>query len=180
MSLKSKIALNEIEQELVIPNPGGRICEIPAKQSGWKDEQVFTSDVFPDNIVGIHLEELTKKVGHPVYCLEGTNKKLILQGWYGYNYGPCLMDKICNELLSIEGICLARSMQKSDFKYFSHDEENMNYWLSSSCKEEYGLYRVWKGGELSVCTLFDPDGYKDDYAYSVRPIIMVTNIEVAF
>lgn len=176
MSLKERIALDEIEQEIVISNPENRVCRIDTNESGWEDEQVFTSDVFPKRIVGIHLKELTKKVGKPVYCLEGSRKKLILQGWRGYNYGPRSIDRICNELLSTQDICLSRSVQKADFKAIAHDEDGINYWLSSQCKEEYGLYRVCKG-KISTCTLFDPDGYEDDYAYSVLPI-MVINIEV--
>lgn len=178
MSLRNTIALDEIEQEIVIQNPANRICRIEAKQSGWEDEQVFTSDVFADSILAIHLKELTRKVGHPVYCLEPTKKKLILKGWYGYNYGPRLLDRICNELLSTQDICFARSIQKTDFQAFYHDGENMSYWLSSRCEKEYGLYRANKG-QIDACTLFDPDGYEDDYAYSVRPV-MVMNMEVVF
>lgn len=178
MVSKKQVFLDEIEPEILIPNHREKTCIIDAKKSGWRQAQVFTNDDFPKSIVGINLRGLTEKLGHPVYCLEATNKKLILQGWYGYNYGPYLLDKICSELLSsLQGEYLVRSIKKSDFQTFCHEGEETNYWLSSLCREEYGLYRVRKG-EVSACTLFDPDGLEEDYAYSVRPIVINTEVDI--
>ena len=177
MSKKKLLALDELEQEIEVPNPGERICRISSGQSGWKDEQVFTSAVFPDRIVGMLQKELTKKLGHPAFCLEASRKKLILQGWYGYNYGPRLMNMICDELLSFGEVYSSRSITKSDFECFNHKEDGMKYWLSSRCEREHGLYRV-SNGEAGAFTLFDPDGYEEYYADNVRPFLVVMNIDV--
>lgn len=177
MIRKHILALDEVEQEIEIPNPGGRVCAISSKQSGWKDEQVFTSELFPKIIVGTLQKRLTKKLGHPVFCLEEIDKKLILQGWSGYNYGPSIMDRICDELLSSREMSFFRSITKSDFELIDSKEEGRKYWLSSRCETEYGLYRA-SNGEIRDCTLFDPDGYEEDYADNIRPIVILTNIDV--
>lgn len=177
MSAKRSLALDELEQEIEVPNPGGRICKIPSNQSGWKEEQVFTSDVFPNRIVGMLQKELTKKLGHPAFCLETSSKKLILQGWHGYNYGPRLLNMICDELFSFREVCSSRSIAKSDFEWLAHKEDDMKYWLSSRCEREYGLYRVGNG-EVRACTLFDPDGYVEYYADNIRPIVVFMNVDV--
>lgn len=177
MSKKKVLSLDELEQEIEIPNPGGRSCRIPSRQSGWKDEQFFTSDMFPNRIVGMLQEELTKKLGHPAFCLETSSKKLILQGWYGYNYGTRLLDMICNELFSSRKVCFSRSIQKSDFEWIEHKEDGMKYWLSSRCEREHGLYRV-SNGEAGAFTLFDPDGYEEYYADNIRPIVVLMDVDV--
>ena len=177
MSKKKVLSLDELEQEIEIPNPGGRSCRITSRQSGWKDEQLFTSDMFPNRIVGMLQEELTKKLGHPAFCLETSSKKLILQGWYGYNYGTRLLDMICNELFSSRKVCFSRSIQKSDFEWLEHKEDGMKYWLSSRCEREHGLYRV-SNGEVRASTLFDPDGYEEYYADNIRPIVVLMDVDV--
>ena len=178
MSSKRILALEEIEQEMVFSNPGGRICRISSEQSGWKDEQVFTSEMFPNRVKGILLEKLTKKLRHPAFLFEeSSTRQLILQGWYGYNYGPRLIDRICDELFSVGEVCSSRSVGKLDFDQLDQKEENVRYWLSSRCEREHGLYRVING-EVRTCTLFDPDGYEEYYADNVRPIIVVKDIKV--
>lgn len=176
MSVKQRTSVYELEQKIIIENPGGRVCRINPGQSGWKEEQVFTSEDFPEKITGVLLKEASKKVGKPVYCLEGSKQKLILQGWYGYKYGQCIMDRICNELLTISGIYFARSVQKSDLEGVCQIGEG-NCWLASTCKKDYGygLYKVCKG-EINDCTLFDSDGLEEDGEYNILPLIVV-NIE---
>ena len=177
MKVRKLLELDEISPEIVIINPGDKSCIIPSNQSGWEKDQVFTSESFPNKIIGIHDKELSKKIGHPVYCLEVSNEKLVLRGWHGYNYGAKLMNKICNELFSIKGICSARSITKSDFELMDSNEEAKRYWLASRCESEYGLYRV-SNEKAEVFELFDPDGYEEDYADSIRPIIVINDVEV--
>ena len=177
MNVRKLLELDEISPEIVIINPGDRSCSIPSNQSGWKKDQVFTSENFPDKIIGIHAKELSKKIEHPVYCLEVSNEKLVLRGWHGYNYGAKLMNKICNDLFSIKGICSARSITKSDFELMDCNEEAKRYWLASRSESEYGLYRV-SNKKAEVFGLFDPDGYEEDYADSIRPIIVINDFEV--
>lgn len=179
MNEKHLLALDEIADYIKIQNPQGRKYVVSKEKSGWKDEQVFTSDIFPDLIEGVHVKELTEKIGHPVFCLEPSNKKLVLQGWHGYSYGPDIIDKICDSLISTKYCCTARNIRMSEFGAIEEaTDEDYRYWISSRCDDEYGLYRVING-KMRRCILFDPDDYEEDYADYIRPIIVFDNVNIS-
>ena len=178
MDAEHLVTLDEIADYIRIQNPQGRKCVINKEKRGWEDGQIFASDIFPDEIEGVHVKILTKKIGHPVFCLEPSNKKLVLQGWRGYSYGPDIIDEICNELISTKYCCTARSIKRAEYGLLENGtDEGYQYWISSRCDKEYGLYRVIKG-EIRKCILFDPDDYEEDYADYIRPIIIFDNVSI--
>ena len=48
--MPSVISEREVPTEIIVPNPGDRKVVILTKNSGVKEEQVFTSDCLPDEI----------------------------------------------------------------------------------------------------------------------------------
>ena len=68
------ISVNEIEKSIIIPNPRGRWCIVRKWSSGFKENQIFTSDNFPDAIKGKFIgltQTLSRKV-YPTYVLSFT------------------------------------------------------------------------------------------------------------
>ena len=146
MNEKHLLALDEIADYIKIQNPQGRKYVVSKEKSGWKDEQVFTSDIFPDLIEDVHVKELTKKIGHPVFCLEPSNKKLVLQGWHGYSYGPDIIDKICDSLISTKYCCTARNIRMSEFGAIEKATDAINEKIDDASKAaQEGLEKASEG-----------------------------------
>ena len=82
MNVNKFITLKEAKKAIIVPNPGERSLMIRSIDSGYENNQVFTSEVFPEKIKGnfLGLVETMKGIAHPAYVLNVTNKELYLRG----------------------------------------------------------------------------------------------------
>ena len=155
MEVKPMISVNEIEQSIIIPNPIGRWCIVRKWSSGFKENQIFTSDNFPDEIEGKFIglaRTLSRKV-YPTYVLEVpiARKYLILRGRVGYVNSIRIMNTICRKLISQKGILSVRNIKKEDLEAFDFRKEELYYLLASHTTEikmNYGAkYKYYYNSE---------------------------------
>ena len=186
MHVSKFITLQGAKGSINIPNPGGRSLIIRSIDSGYENNQVFTSEVFPEKIKGkfLGLVETMKGIAHPAYVLNVTNKELHLRGSKGYEYGPSIMNGICNKLLNQDGILEARSIKWSDLEAFNYKQEKQPcYWLASlnvyvysGNESQYSICYVNKGNAINLG--YGNNGYNSCY---IRPVVVldsiVTNID---
>ena len=187
MNVSKFITLKEAKKSIVVPNPGERSLMIRSIDSGYENNQVFSSEVFPEKIKGnfLGLVETMKGIAHPAYVLNVTNKELYLRGNKGYENGPAIMNGICNTILNQDGILKVRSVKWSDLKAFNYRQERQPcYWLASLSvyvysdnNYQYSICYVNRGNAINL-------GY-GDYGYNscyIRPVVVldsiVTNIDI--
>ena len=138
-NVHSVMRLEEVPQKILVPNPGGRKLVIKPEESGYDKEQVFTSEDLPDEIPyellglvkfsdgSIHLKYMANVV---------TSEKLHLNG--GYQNGIDIINKVAWWFTWQEGMIEAKSIKKSDLKYFDYKSENLSYWLASPVSRDNG------------------------------------------
>lgn len=179
------VTYDMLKTNILLSNPGGRICEVSFKESGWYKEQVFTSEDLPDKIPYelIGLVKLQNGSVRPKYKAKVVTKgKLHLDGRIGLKNGIQIMNRICYELCYQDGFFDAKSIKRSDLQ--SLGDEKLSYWLASQSTD--GIMSVENLGKdipvygASPCSsnsmIFSHNLY-DDTAFSVRSVI-VLKIEV--
>lgn len=123
--MKEFITLKEVQETIMVSNPGGRSLTVRTRDSGYDKLQVFTSTILPEKIPFkyIGLAKLEDESIHPAYMSEVIAKKLTLEGFTGFCNGPEILHSICRELLLQKGILIARSVLKSDFTLdYNHED----------------------------------------------------------
>lgn len=128
MNVKPIIGFEEVKRNIVLPNPGGRKIVIKPEESGWKKEQVFTSDDLPDEIPYKLLGFVKFPDGniHPKYVASvTTTKELILCERKGVINGVEIIDKVANWLIYQEDVMItAQSIKRSDLRCFEYRSKN--------------------------------------------------------
>lgn len=124
--MKEFITLKEVQETIMVSNPGGRSITIETQKSGYNEVQTLTSAIFPDKIFGeyIGLAKLKDNSIHPAYMLNTSRQKLILKGFIGFSNGPEILNEICSKLLFQNEFIVIRSAVESDFII---DSFNDNY-----------------------------------------------------
>ena len=99
--MKEFITLKEVQETIMVSNPGGRSITIETQKSGYNEVQTLTSAIFPDKIFGeyIGLAKLKDNSIHPAYMLNTSRQKLILKGFIGFSNGPEILNEIWSKLL---------------------------------------------------------------------------------
>lgn len=138
-----EITIAEAIEPIIVQNPGKGSLIIPAKESGYNENQAFTSSMFSNRIKAkfIGLQKIEAKVYYPVYAaVEVSNQELYLGGKNGYDNAQRILDNICN-ILSQDGIT-ARSMRLSDMEILDYKKERRLsiYWLASQEKDIFSKY----------------------------------------
>lgn len=188
MNIRKFLTLDEVKKDIVVQNPGGRSIVVKPEETGYSEDQKFTSDVFPKMLIGkfIGVEEDQNGNVHPKYVLmDVTSKKLEICGKTGYINGPSIMNNVCNTLLSQKGIWV-RSIRITDrliYPYYS----SCYYWIASrvvwgkTYKDDvrrYGLHVVNNRGTDNCC-LFDSENKEERYGkYSLRCVVILKSIVV--
>ena len=132
--MPSVIPESEVPTEIIVPNPGDRKVVILTKNSGVKDEQVFTSDCLPDEISYKFLGLIRCPDGtyYPKYVAnEVTSQTLKLKGKKGAKNGIESINKVAKDLTYQPGILTAKSVKRSDLQFFDYREDKLSYWLAS-------------------------------------------------
>lgn len=188
MKVEEFTTFDRVEETIQIQVQQDRSVLIPSIISGYKVDQVFTSNDLPEVVTAryIGLAKDKRKGGHPTYIVEPTTKILRLRGENGYDNGPGILNRICRTLFSDEGVLTARSVKKSDLKRFDYKHENYRYWIASNEVElydntcEYNLYKV-RNGRISYNRLYNLQGINQTREGAVRAVIVlqtkVTNTE---
>lgn len=152
MEYKTVITTDEVQKNIVIPNMEGRKYIAKKEDTGYDEDQVFTSEIFPKENPGklIGFTEIESKI-HPVYVLDVTSKDLFLCGKEGYSNIITIIYGICNSLLcqDREEILLARSITDSDLCCFNYNKEPQTYWLASK-KASRDKNKYWSYNRYSV------------------------------
>ena len=187
----SIMSLEEVPQKIWVPNPGKRKLVIKPEESGYDKEQVFTSECLPDEIPYEFLG-LTKFPDGRVYPKYRANvvtkTELRLEKGTGYENGVSTIDKIVWWLTVQEKMLEAKSIKKSDLKYFDYESEGLSYWLASPTiyirhgyisgyEEALGLATVIRGNFSYNNALFNNYSsmvwYNDMQA--VRPVMLLAS-----
>ena len=179
--IPSIMTLEEVPKEVLVPNPGGRELVITPKESGWNEEQVFTSKCLPD-IIPYELLGFIKFPDGSVYPKYRANvitdKELWLKGRTGYEKGMSIIDKVAWWLTYQEKMLEAKSIKQPDLEFFNYKEEILSYWLASPGSYRGGsAARFGPGvvGDGSVCCgryyLFNSYGYWRARRMAVRPVM---------
>ena len=182
MNVKPIIRLEEVEEHIVLPNPGGRRITIRPAGSGLEEEQVFTSKDLPDEIPYelLGFVEFPSGSVYPKYMANViTTKELGLGKKDGAVCGVEIVDKVVWSLTYQEDIMIsAQSINVVDLKSFKYRSENLRYWLASPAtgaslnKYYFGLGAV-DSGRVNVNCLFVSDGSSFEYWLGVRPTMVL-------
>lgn len=177
---------DRLRTDILLKNPGGRICKIGFAESGWYREQVFTSEELPDKIPYefIGLVKFPDGAVRPKYRAKVVTKsELHLSGRNGIRNGVDIMNRICHELCYQDGFFDATSIKKSDLKKLG--DEKFSYWIASSTSDS--ILSVENLGEsIPVFGAASSDNNSmvfshdlcNDTAFPVRPVITL-EIEVS-
>ena len=156
MEYKTVITTDEVQKNIVIPNTGGWTYIAKKENTGYDEDQVFTSEVFPKEISGIFIgfTEIDSKI-YPVYVLDVISKDLFLCGSKGYNNIIKITYGICDSLLhqNRDDILLARSIIDSDLESFNYKKEPLTYWLASK-KSSHDKNKYWSYNRYSVKSIW--------------------------
>lgn len=184
MKVSENITLKEAQKGIIIPNPEERSITIIPAESGFNEEQVFTSDVFSNKIRGnfLGLVETMDGDSHPAYVLdEVTSKELWLYGKLGYENGPSILNNICEKLLGQEGILEVRSVRVSD----RVKTTKIWYWMASRAinilpngNKIYFLCSVGNGTNVDAGSLFQSDGFEEANGCSILPVVILDSIVI--
>ncbi len=131
----SIISAEELPQKILVPNPGNRRVVIKPEESGWEEEQVFTSCDLPDEIPYELLKpwESSDNWDYPRYVSSVvTNKGLWLAGEKGIKNGISIIDKIAWGLVWQKKTIEVESIREPDLELFDHRSERLLYWLAPS------------------------------------------------
>lgn len=182
MEVPRSITIDQVEQEIIIPNPGrteGEKREYESKElvNGYR-RQVFTSYDYPEEIPGyyIHLEEDPGNGEmHPAYITVCTEKSLTLWGREGWFNGPKEMSRIPRSLLSQSGIADIRSVREDDVKFKKKVEGK--FWFPSptfanGARTEF-LMRYMDNGKVKVCDLYCSDGNENGTSCSILAVVVL-------
>lgn len=140
MHVKPIITIDEIEHEILVPNPGGRKVLISPTETGYEDAQLIISECLPAQIPYefIGLVEFPDGSVYPKYKANVvTTQSLWIRSIQAYKYGQKIINKICWSLTWQEGMLQAMSIDEADMKYFEYESEKLSYWVASpSCYRE--------------------------------------------
>lgn len=179
--IPSIMTLEEVPKEVLVPNPGGRELVITPKESGWNEEQVFTSKCLPD-IIPYELLGFIKFPDGSVYPKYRANvitdKELWLKGRTGYEKGMSIIDKVAWWLTYQEKMLEAKSIKQPDLEFFNYKEEILSYWLASPGSYHNDRYVDFGPGAVKVgvvdsggCYAFGSYEYWSAIRMAVRPVM---------
>ena len=182
--MPSAILESEVPTEIIVSNPGDRMVVIAPEESGIDKEQVFTSDCLPDEIRYKFLGMVQYSDGsyYPKYVANVvTSQELGLNGKEGAENCVEVINKIAFGLTWQKGMLEAKSVKKSDLKFFDYKKEELLYWLASPgvVIDNSGCYfgpgAVISGFADTGCALFYSDGYSNEYWLGVRPVMILSS-----
>ena len=184
--MPSALLESEVPTEITVANPGDRMVVIAPEESGIDKEQVFTSDCLPDEIRYKFLGMVQYPDGsyYPKYVANVvTSQELGLKGKEGAENSVEVINKIAFGLTWQKGMLEAKSVKKSDLKFFDYKKEELSYWLASPgvlIGDSYCYFGP--GAVLSGCAetgsdLFCSGGYSGEYWLGVR-LVMVLASEI--
>ena len=182
--MPSVISESEVPTEIIVPNPGDRKVVITPEESGIDKKQVFTSDCLPDEIPYKFLGMVQYSDGsyYPKYVANVvTSQELGLNGKEGAENCIEVINKIAFGLTWQKGMLEAKSVKKSDLKFFDYKKEELLYWLASPgvVIDNSGCYfgpgAVISGFADTGCALFYSDGYSNEYWLGVRPVMIISS-----
>ena len=182
--MPSVILESEVPTKILVPNPGARKVVITPEESGINEEQVFTSDCLPDEIPYKFLGMVQYSDGsyYPKYVANVvTSQELGLNGKEGAENCVEVINKIAFGLTWQQGMLDAKSVKKSDLKFFDYEKEELLYWLASPgvVIDNSGCYfgpgAVISGFADTGCALFYSDGYSNEYWLGVRPVMIISS-----
>lgn len=135
--MPSVILENEVPEEILVPNPilDRRKVVITPEVSGFKEEQVFTSDCLPNEIPYklLGIVEYPDGSYYPKYVANVvTSQELLLEGERGARNGVEVINKVAFVLTWQQGMIEAKSINRSDLKFLNCKREEISYWLASS------------------------------------------------
>lgn len=179
------IQYSAIEPVIKIKRPKNRSCSISFKESGWFKKQTFTSNVFPNEVPFefIGIVKTSDGIIRPKYKSKiVTSKNLYLTGKSGIRNGVSIMNRICYELFSLNGILDARSINRSDLRDMG--DEKLSYWLASPVSDavlsvvDFGEDIVVYGSSpCSTSSMIFSYDLSKDVGFPIRPVIIL-NTEV--
>ena len=184
--MPSVILESEVPPEIIVPNPGDRKVVILTKNSGVKEEQVFTSDCLPDEILYKRLGLIRCRDGtyHPKYVAkEVTLQMLKLKGKKGAKNGIESINKVAKDLTYQPGILTAKSVKRSDLQFFDYREDKLSYWLASPGISMGAVGSYYRLGPGAVNHGFDgvlvdmsfSVGDSNVYLLGVRPVMVLAS-----
>ena len=182
------MSLEEVPQEILVKNPGERTIVITPEESGWNEEQVFTSECLPDIIPYKLLGFIKFPDGnaYPKYRANVvTYKKLGLKGQEGYENGISIIDKIAWVLTWQEKMFEAKSIAKSDLRFLDYEKEEFSYWVTSTdiCVNEGNPnFDFLENGNVfkGFSSLLYSDGYWNADNRVIKPVmIMKSKIKIS-
>lgn len=140
MNIK-KISLDEAKKPIVVTIPEGRSYTVRAEESGYTEDQVFTSDDFSSQIKGnyVGLVKTKEQLYHPMYAITPTLKHLYLGGIAGYRNASAILHNVSNALLNQDEYLTVRSIKEADLAKYDYKKENittfisgLGYWVAST------------------------------------------------
>ena len=142
--MPSVILENEVPEEILVTNPilGRRTVVITPEVSGFKEEQVFTSDCLPNEIPYklLGIVEYPDGSYYPKYVANVvTSQELLLEGERGARNGVEVINKVAFVLTWQQGMIEAKSINRSDLKFLNCKREEISYWLASSSDSYVGI-----------------------------------------
>ena len=184
MIVAREIPCTNVKKSIIIPNPMNRKVIVKPSKSGYDKKQVFTNGIFPNkidaNLLGFSRTDDGKI--HPAYLLVDTTKEpLYLGEKRGYDNGIDIMDKICENLISQEGILECRSIMESDLKFFKYEDEKLDYWLATKNETRNIIYNYFymkaiQEGMIISCYLFNSYELSGIRCYPIRPVVILDTV----
>ena len=182
--MPSTITVSELPRVIIVPNPRDRKVVITPEESGIDKEQVFTSDCLPDKIPYKFLGMVQYPDGsyYPKYVANVvTSQELGLKGKEGAENSVEVMNKIVFGLTWQKGMLRAKSVKKSDLKFFDYEKECFKYWLASPgvviddslCG--FGPGAVFNGRAETGGGLFGSNGDSYDFWLGIRPVMLLAS-----
>ncbi len=170
-----------LKSNIMLPNPGERVCTISSRETGCYQEQVFTSEDLPKKIPWklIGLVKFPDGRLRPKYKAEVvTETKLYLKGRRGRKNGVDIINRICHELCFQDGFFDAKGIKRSDL--IDEGDEKLSYWLDSSTDDEI-ISVVDFSGDIIVCgsspcssnSMIFSQTLSDETGFAVRPTIIL-------
>ena len=182
----SVMSEKELPQTILVPNPGNRRVVITPEESGYDEEQVFTSKDFPNEIPYKILErrKSSEESFYPRYMSNVvTDKELWIAGEKGCKNGISIIDKIAWGLIWQKKTLEVESIKESDLKFFDYKREWLLYWLAPSKEHSEGINNYsWPGfvdeGHVGYgkSLLFYSNGSWRTSRAAIRPVITLTTI----
>ena len=91
------------------------------------------------------------------------------------------MDKICENLISQEGILECRSIMESDLKFFKYEDEKLDYWLATKSQKRNIIYTYFylkaiQEGRIISCNLFNSYELSGVCGFPIRAIVILDTV----